>query len=97
MESPYNFDTQFPHFPNGFVSWTETHHEIVEIVSWAMSNDNYPEYLQDALYKNGKGGIWELCTNWAFEFEVLHANTNWEDAEWFDTLEEWVLKKIQGE
>jgi hypothetical protein len=96
MTSPYSFDPQFPVFPNGFISWTETHHEIVSIVSWAMSNDDYPEFLQDILYKNGKGGIWELCSNLAFSFENEYVGFQW-DGEWFDTLEAWVLEKIKGE
>lgn len=94
MTSP---NTQSPHFPNGFVSWTETHHVIVEIISRLMDQDEYPEALEKIHYQMGTGGIWELCSDLTFEFENEYVGDTWEDSEWFDTLEDWVLDKVNGD
>jgi hypothetical protein len=89
------FWTSTQEFPNGFLSWAETHHEVVAIVTRTMDQDNYPVFLEKIQMEKGSGGIWEFCIAFTFQFEQAHKGREWE-GDWFDTLEETLLNLIEG-
>lgn len=78
------------HFPNGFASWMETHHEVVEFIT--LNADNGEVHRRRQL--QGIGGIYELAEKWTDEFEKLHEGRQW-DGEYFDEVEEFLASKIK--
>jgi len=81
-------------FPNGFLSWAETHHEIVSIVTLAMEDSKtMPIYLEEIQMQQGTGGIWELCVDLTDQFEELNRDREW-DGEFFDEVYEFTRKNL---
>lgn len=80
-------------FPNGFINWAETHHEIVSAVTKIMLADRLPIVLEEIQLKQGTGGIYEFCIDLADEFEELNRGREW-DGEFFDEIEVFINQKI---
>jgi hypothetical protein len=74
-------------FPNGFLSWAETHHEVVAIVTRLMEKEEYPVFLENLEDQSGMGGIWEFCIEFSFWFENKYKGKEWGDIDWFDALD----------
>lgn len=75
-------------FPNGFLSWAETHHEVVAMITRIMDQEAYPVFLETLEIDKGMGGIWEFCISFTFQFEQTHKGVEWgEVQDYFETLE----------
>jgi hypothetical protein len=73
-------------FPNGFESWAETHHEVVNAIGLAEINEN-STLLAEIRETQGTGGLWKFALELTDLFEETHKGKEW-DGEWFETLEE---------
>lgn len=70
--------------PNGYVSWHETHFEIVMMMSDQLDLEDTSIYQH---YENyGRGGLYELAAEWTDEFEELNKYREW-DGEFFDEID----------
>lgn len=88
-------------FPNGFTSWLETHHEVVAYITRFMDSYQYTEVFDKSevikvIEGYGTGGIYELAESWTDEFETLHEHDEWDEADYFDSLEEFCNLKNYG-
>ena len=80
------------HFPNGFEDWSETHFEVVNLITMAISEDN-PFILKE--YENGGvGRMYELANDWTDEFEKQNEGKEW-DGDWFEAIEDFMLNKLK--
>ena len=83
-------------FPNGFTSWMETHHEVVEFIAAATMEN---EYANGAIARthatHGTGGVYELAEQWTDVFERLHKGREW-DGEYFETIEKFLTEKADS-
>lgn len=75
-------------FPNGFTSWMETHHEVVEFVTLNADEGE----LRRRRHLQGTGGIYELAEEWTDEFEKLHEGRQW-DGEFYDEIQKFLEGK----
>jgi hypothetical protein len=75
------------YFPNGFISWMETHHEIVVFIAGRLSADEDDCEIWYRMNEQGTGGIYELAEDWTDEFEIKHKGHVWDEG-YFDTIEE---------
>lgn len=82
-------------FPNGFESWSETHHEVVSTITLIMNQEEYSIKLEKIQDEYGICGIWEFCISITDEFEELNRGREW-DGEFFDEIEEFIRKKVDG-
>lgn len=80
-------------FPNGFVNWAETHHEVVSIVTAIMLKGSLPIVLEEAQLMDGHFGITQFCIDVADEFEELNRGREW-DGEFYEEIEQFTNKKI---
>lgn len=80
-------------FINGFTSWYETHHVIVEYLS--IHEDSFVGgVLEKTLQENGMGGVWELAKDLTDEFEEANKETEWgKDKDFLEELEEFLSNK----
>lgn len=82
-------------FPNGFESWAETHHEIVQYITMneevanAVFTPNVVSKIRDDM---GTGGLYELAMQWTDEFEEQNKGRDW-DGDFFDRLEDFLSDK----
>ena len=85
------------HFPNGFLSWQETHFEIVSMISYQtrLPDNQQSDLIRDIYAAQGTGGMYELAEELTDEFETLNEGRLW-DGEFFDEIEEFVFKKFKG-
>jgi hypothetical protein len=85
------------HFPNGFTSWMETHHEIVKVInqienSYSYDNTNIVVKTHE---EKGLGGIYELAEELTDKFEKENKGVVWgEEIEFFDTLETFIENEL---
>lgn len=85
-------------FPNGFDSWYETHHEVVEFITVheieRQSKENSTEGTEIAKRQEaqGIGGLYELAKEWTDEFEKKNKGRKW-DGEFFDEIDIFLNKK----
>jgi len=79
-------------FPNGFLSWLETHHEIVSFITIERLSDNPRGNIKEVSETQGIGGIYELAEDWTDKFEKEFEGYSWGDegAGYFETLEGWL-------
>lgn len=80
-------------FPNGFTSWTETHHEVVRAIALA-DNGCTSVVVSSVAGMKGTGGLYELAEELTDKFEELHKDTEW-DGEFFDVVEEFLIKELK--
>jgi hypothetical protein len=80
-------------FPNGFTSWMETHHEVVEFITLVLNErgqiNGVVGEVQDS---QGTGGLYELAEQWTDEFEKKNKGREW-DGEFFDEVGEFLHEK----
>ncbi len=76
------------HFPNGFTSWMEAHHEIVKEIHL---NGNSP-LITEIMETQGTGGLFELSEALTDEFEKKYEGHIW-DGEWYETIEAFFKEK----
>ncbi len=82
------------YFPNGFVSWAETHHQTVEIVTiMLMNSSKTPQLLLEHQHELGYTGIMDLCIEMTDNFEMENKDRFW-DGEWIEEVEKFVLKTL---
>jgi hypothetical protein len=74
-------------FVNGFTSWTETYFLIVEFIILERDKVDYFGEVKETHEKQGTGGLWELAVKWANEFENLYQDEEWEEKDYFETIE----------
>lgn len=71
-------------FPNGFESWMETHHLIVELLTQNSDNEEGLDHL--ARSQKGMGGAWELGQLLTLKFESINKGKEW-NGEWMEAVE----------
>lgn len=81
-------------FPNGFNSWMETHHEVVEAITLNLSKERYEGEVKRRYDAQGRGGIWELSEELTDKFEKLNKDREW-DGDYFDELEEFLTEELK--
>jgi hypothetical protein len=77
------------HFPNGFTSWIETHHEVVLALNYY--SDIQLTYAYQCQLQKGRGGIYELAEELTDEFE---SSVTYGDGEFYDALENFLEIKM---
>lgn len=77
-------------FPNGFVSWYETHYFVCLYIG--EKADKKCTLANQRSLKQGVGGLWELSQELTDEFESLNQGREW-DGEWMEELEAWLEAK----
>ena len=82
-------------FPNGFVSWYETHHEVVSFLTLEYERDSVTSKVAEFLERNGTGGMYELARELTDEFETLNKDREW-DGEFFEEIESFLMQKINN-
>jgi hypothetical protein len=76
--------------PNGLISWTETHFEVVahlirtENQSGSLSNQRHTQ--------QGIGGLYELAEDLATQFEKKFEGKDW-DGDFYDEIEAFLSEK----
>lgn len=85
------------HFPNGFLSWQETHYEVVSMISYQtrLPKNQMSDLISDIYAAQGTGGMYELAEQLTDEFETLNEGRIW-DGQFFDEIEEFISKKLNG-
>jgi hypothetical protein len=88
---------KLPKFPNGFVSWMETHHEmVIALVIIEGDFDKAPQAFVDYYEKVGTGGMYELADRLTDQFEKENVGVVWgEDKEYFDTIEYFIDTELE--
>ena len=84
-------------FPNGFTSWIETYFEIASAIAAERTHDMGPwsPLLRGINETQGTGGFYELAEALTDKFEVIHEGDTWEDADFFDTIENFIEEEFQ--
>jgi hypothetical protein len=77
-------------FPNGFKSWMETYHEIVEFI--ALDDEGETTTIGRVRADKGLCELYSLAESWADEFEYVNEGREW-DGEFFDEIEQFKLQK----
>lgn len=79
-------------FPNGFQSWSETHHEVVSFIACKLTcipehrDESDSSVVFDTSKHEGTGGLYRLAERWTYDFELLNKGREW-DGEFFDEIE----------
>lgn len=79
-------------FPNGFTSWIETHHEIVNAIAIQQQLEIGLSY--QVACQRGTGGLYELAEALTDKFETIHKDTEW-DGEFYETIEEFLTEELK--
>jgi hypothetical protein len=79
-------------FPNGFNSWMETFYECVEFITHTK-NRNMPGRVERTGNSGGTAALNQLAEEWADEFEKLHKGQDWTDADYFETIADFLAEK----
>lgn len=85
-------------YPNGFESWLDTFffmtNEIIthHAENWNKSNTSEVKEYQD---RNGHAGLKHLAEAWATEFESNYKTADWEEFDFYETLESFFKEKNQ--
>lgn len=82
-------------FINGFISWQETHFEVVDFITTIRVQDTLTGVIAERQESQGTGGLYELAEEWTDEFEILNKGREW-DGEFFDEIEEFCKNKNIG-
>lgn len=83
--------TRVKEFPNGFDSWMETHHEIVEAMCVAVVKEK--SLAEKVRSDEGTTGLYKLAEDLTDQFEQLNEGRNW-DGEFFDEVQEFATSKL---
>lgn len=81
--------------PNGEISYLETHFLIVEfIVAKRKDIDLLPaSEIKTAYEDGGTKGLWPLAQQWTDEFEERYKGEDWEELDFYDTIEAFCEEK----
>lgn len=83
-------DEEVHQFPNGFVSWYESHYFVcLHIGETADKKSTLANHRSST---QGIGGLWELSQELTDEFEALNQGREW-DGEWMEELDAWLEGK----
>ena len=74
-------------------SWIETHFEVVSGIQSSLLLDNNNKAIQ-IQEEQGTGGLYELSEELTDAFEKEHENDNWEENDFFQTIEEFLEKHL---
>lgn len=80
-------------FPNGFVTWQETHFSVVKAITAEYLKDSPQGVVRERHYAQGYGGLYELAEELTDEFEKLNEGREW-DGDFFDEIEAFVHDKL---
>ena len=84
-------------FPNGFQSWMETHHDIVEAITMIMAHDQPTGTANDRHEAEGHGGLYELGLELTDKFENKYCGIEWgTDIEYMDTMDEFIKEELHN-
>lgn len=78
-----------PNFPNGFISWSETHYWMV---SYIETNFEINTNLLEIFTQTGHTGLMELSKDITFEFESKYEGVDYEEQEldWYDEMDKFL-------
>lgn len=83
-------------FPNGFTSWHETHYEVVAVIQYIFTSDNYNHPLVHYFDREGTEGLYELARRLTDEFEKVFEDADWGgDLNYFDTLHKFLTDEFR--
>lgn len=80
-------------FTNGFTSWMETHHEVVEYITFYTYQKNMSDIAHPLKESADRH---RYAQQWTEEFETLNAGNDWEDREFIDEVITFVQHKINA-
>lgn len=81
-------------FPNGFESYLETHFEITSAIALAYNEYSLTSIVRKRHEAQGIGGLYELAQELTDEFEAQHENELWANKDFFETIDEFITKKL---
>lgn len=86
-------------FPNGFESWSETHHEIVRYVTIKLESfyDEEDSTIIKKYKSFGIGGEYILAKEWADEYEQLNEGNDYGEDDFFEKVPEFCDLKNYGD
>lgn len=87
-------DNHVERFPNGFDDWHETHYQMVSAIEREMSKTEPTGRVNDVHLAEGHGGLFTLAKELTDEFEQQYIRQDWIDKEWWDTIDEFIKKKL---
>jgi hypothetical protein len=74
-------------------SYLETHYEVAQAIAFALM-DGKCAHLRNIQEESGTGGLWLFAKELTNEFEQTHADNEWEDGDYFETLEAFLEQKF---
>ena len=87
--------TQEKEFPNGFLSWMETHHEVVSFLTLNYERDKtHNGKVSRILEEQGTGGLYEFAEDLTDKFENENKDKSW-DGDFFEELESFLMKQVK--
>ena len=81
-------------FPNGFASWSETHHEVVAEITRRMDNRGGSPALNAIFENHGTNGLYALSAKLTDLFEEQNEGETWKARDWRDTLDEFLNQNL---
>ncbi len=88
--------TQAPHFINGFVSWRETHFEVVQAITIEHSKKKPTGIVAETQFNDGFVGMYQLAASLTDKFEKLNEGRQW-DGEFHEEVWDFCQKELQAE
>jgi hypothetical protein len=86
-------DNQMNKFPNGIESWIETHHEVVEALTFETAKDKMTGLVFETRQSGGYTAVYELAKSLTNEFENLHKGRFW-DGDFVEEVEKFMKHKL---
>lgn len=78
-----------------FHSWTETHFEVVSVISYHARQDVISSpVVAERQEASGIGGLYELAMELTNEFETINRGREW-DGEFFDEIDTFIEEKLK--
>lgn len=90
MNSQIHLPDTLPDFHGNFDNWLDTFFNISCLIqnnydeNWQLPNNSEVKRIQDS---QGHTGLFDLAKTWAIEFEEIHKSHNWEEMDFYKTLE----------
>lgn len=53
------------------------------------------EMRKSTCYEVDRSDLRDMLVEWAAEFEEVHRKTDWEENDWFETIEKFTFEKMQ--
>lgn len=81
-------------FPNGFRSWMETHHEVVDIITYALSQAKTTTPILLMIQETeGRCGFYDFAEQITDEFEAANKDREW-DGEFLEAIDSFTRTKL---